>query len=71
MATNNNSFNKLQLQLCELKLEERRVKSDIKNLVKNKQIIDFCKAQQLNNQNKSVKSKIQKVETLIKPDIIA
>ena len=71
MATNNNSFNKLQLQLCELKLEERRVKSDIKNLVKNKQIIDFCKAQQLNIQNKSVKNKIQKVETLIKPDIIA
>ena len=71
MATNNNSFNKLQLQLCELKLEERRVKSDIKNLVRNKQIIDFCKAQQLNIQNKSVKSKIQKVETLIKPDIIA
>lgn len=71
MSINNNSFNKLQVQLCELKLEERRVKSDIKKLVKNKQIIDFCKAQQLNSQNTSVKSKIQKLETLINPNIIA
>jgi len=71
MAINTNSFNKLQVQLCELKLEERRVKSDIKNLVKNKQMIDFYQAQQLNHQNKSVKSKIQKIENLISPNIIA
>lgn len=71
MAINNNSFNKLQVQLCELKLEERRVKSDIKKLVKNKQMIDFYQAQQLNRQNTSVKSKIQKIETLINPNIIA
>ena len=38
---NSNSFGKLQVQLCELKLEERRVKSDITKLVKNKQMIDF------------------------------
>ena len=71
MAINTNSFNKLQVQLCELKLEERRVKSDIKNLVKNKQMIDFYQAQQLNHQNKNVKSKIQKIENLINPNIIA
>lgn len=71
MSINNNSFNKLQVQLCELKLEERRVKSDIKKLVKNKQMIDFYQAQQLNRQNTSVKSKIQKLETLINPNIIA
>ncbi|MBR2274337.1 MAG: hypothetical protein IJ864_05900 [Alphaproteobacteria bacterium] len=71
MAINNNAFNKLQVQLCELKLEERRVKSDIKKLVKNKQMIDFYQAQQLNRQNTSVKSKIQKIETLINPNIIA
>ena len=47
---NSNSFNKLQVQLCELKLEERRVKSDITKLVKNKQMIDFYQAQQLNKQ---------------------
>ena len=59
------------MQLCELKLEERRVKSDIKKLVKNKQMIDFYQAQQLNRQNTSVKSKIQKIENLISPNIIA
>ncbi len=68
---NTNSFNKLQVQLCELKLEERRVKSDIKKLVKNKQMIDFYQAQQLNRQNTNVKSKIQKIENLISPNIIA
>lgn len=68
---NTNSFTKLQVQLCELKLEERRVKSDIKKLVKNKQMIDFYQAQQLNRQNTSVKNKIQKIENLINPNIIA
>ena len=68
---NINSFNKLQVQLCELKLEERRVKSDITKLVKNKQIVDFYKAQQLNSQKTSLNNKIQKLETLINPNIIA
>lgn len=69
--TNTYSFNKLQVQLCELKLEERRVKSDITKLVRNKQMIDFYQAQQLNRQRTSVKNKIQKIETLINPNIIA
>ena len=68
---NSNSFNKLQVQLCELKLEERRVKSDITKLVKNKQMIDFYQAQQLNHQKTSLKNKIQSLETLINPNIIA
>jgi hypothetical protein len=68
---NINSFNKLQVQLCELKLEERRVKSDITKLVKNKQMVDFYKAQQLNSQKTSLNNKIQKLETLINPNIIA
>lgn len=68
---NLNSFNKLQVQLCELKLEERRVKSDITKLVKNKQMIDFYQAQKLNNQKASLKNKIQKLETLVNPNIIA
>ena len=68
---NTNSFNKLQIQLCELKLEERRVKSDITKLVKNKQMVDFYKAQQLNSQKTSLNNKIQKLETLINPNIIA
>ena len=68
---NTNYFGKLQVQLCELKLEERRVKSDITKLVKNKQMIDFYQAQQLNSQKASLKNKIQKLETLINPNIIA
>ena len=68
---NINSFNKLQIQLCELKLEERRVKSDITKLVKNKQMVDFYKDQQLNSQKTSLNNKIQKLETLINPNIIA
>ena len=69
--TNSNSFNKLQIQLCELKLEERRVKSDITKLVKNKQMIDFFQAQKLNTQRSSLKNKIENLETLINPNIIA
>lgn len=68
---NSNSINKLQIQLCELKLEERRVKSDITKLVKNKQMIDFYQAQQLNSQKTSLKNKIQSLETLVNPNIIA
>lgn len=68
---NSNSFGKLQVQLCELKLEERRVKSDISKLVKNKQMIDFYQAQQLNKLKTSVKNKIEKIENLINPNIIA
>ncbi len=68
---NSNSLNKLQIQLCELKLEERRVKSDINKLVKNKQMIDFFQAQQLNSAKSKVTKQINKIETLINPNIIA
>lgn len=68
---NSNSFSNLQVQLCELKLEERRVKSDITKLVRNKQMIDFYQAQKLNSQKTSVKNKIERIETLINPNIIA
>ncbi len=68
---NIDSFNNLQVQLCELKLEERRVKSDISKLIKNKQMIDFYQAQKLNSQKNNLKNKIQKIETLINPNIIA
>ena len=61
----------LQHQLCELKLEERRVCSDIRNLVKNTSTIDFFKAKQLNTLRTGVKQKIKKVEARIMPNIIA
>ncbi len=68
---NTTSINNLQIKLCELKLEERRVKSDINKLVKNKQMIDFYQAQKLNSQKNNLKTKIQRLETLINPNIIA
>ena len=68
---NNDNFNKLQHQLCELKLEERRVCSDISRLVKKNQTIDFYQAQQLNKLRTGIKSKIKTVEAKIMPNIIA
>ena len=68
---NNDGFSKLQQQLCELRLEERRVCSDISRLVNKNQTIDFFKAQQLNKQKTGIKNKIKVVEAKIMPNIIA
>lgn len=62
---------KLQLQLCELKLEERRVRSDITNLVKKNRTIDFYQAQKLNTLRNGLTQKIKKVEAGLMPNIIA
>ncbi len=67
----NDNLGKLQQQLCELKLEERRVCSDIRQLVRANRTIDFYQAQQLNKLRTGLKSKIQKVEASIMPNIIA
>lgn len=66
-----NNLDKLQQQLCELRLEERRVCSDIRNLVKKNTTIDFFQAKQLNNMRTGVKSRIKVVESKIMPNIIA
>ena len=68
---NQNNMNKLYQQLCELKLEERRVCSDIRHLVSKKKTIDFFQAKQLNSQRTGIKSKIKTVEASIMPNIIA
>ncbi len=68
---NQNQTSKLQLQLCELKLEERRVCSDMRHLVNNNRTIDFFKAKQLNTQRNGLKTKIKSVEARIMPNIIA
>lgn len=68
---NQNNTNKLQHQLCELKLEERRVCSDIKHLVSRNKTIDFFQAKQLNSLRTGVKSQIKSVEARIMPNIIA
>lgn len=68
---NHNNLGKLQQQLCELKLEERRVCSDIKHFVKNSSTIDFFQAQKLNTQRSGVRQKIATVQASIMPNIIA
>ena len=68
---NQNQTSKLQLQLCELKLEERRICSDMRHLVNNNRTIDFFKAKQLNTQRNGLKTKIKSVEARIMPNIIA
>lgn len=68
---NNDNLGKLQHQLCELKLEERRVCSDIKNLVNKNQTVDFFQAKQLNTMRSGLKTKIKTVEARIMPNIIA
>lgn len=68
---NQNNTSKLQHQLCELKLEERRVCSDIKHLVTKNATIDFYQAKQLNSLRSGIKSKIKTVEARIMPNIIA
>ena len=65
------NMKKLQLQLCELKLEERRVRSDITNLVKKNRTIDFYQAQKLNTLKNGLTQKIKKVEAGLMPNIIA
>ena len=71
LMTNLSTLDKLQQQLCELKLEERRVRSDIKNLVRKNSTIDFFQAKQLNSLRTGVKSRIKSVESKIMPNIIA
>ena len=71
LMTNLSTLDKLQQQLCELKLEERRVRSDIKNLVRKNSTIDFFQAKQLNSLRTGVKSRIKSVEAKIMPNIIA
>lgn len=68
---NRNPTAKLQHQLCELRLEERRVCSDIKHLVSNNKTIDFFQAKQLNTLRIGVQKKIKSVEARIMPNIIA
>ncbi len=68
---NNDSLNKLQLHLCELKLEERRVNSEIRNMLNKSNMVDFFQAQKLNSTRVGIKNKIKTVESSIIPNIIA
>lgn len=67
----NENLSKLTHQLCELKLEERRVRSDIRHLVSRNNTIDFSQAKQLKVLRSGVKKQIERIEAKIMPNIIA
>lgn len=69
--TMNDKTSKLQLLLCELKLEQRHVKTDLNRLLKQGKTIDFFQARRLSTQKSGLAKKIDKVEASINPNIIA
>lgn len=68
---NNDKAAKLQLLLCELKLEERHLNTDMSRLIKQGKTIDFFKVKQLSSMKNGLAKRISKVETAIDPNIIA
>ena len=67
----NDKAAKLQLLLCELKLEQRHINTDLSRLLKQGKTVDFFKAKQLNARKSGLADKIKKVENSINPNIIA
>ncbi len=61
----------LTKKLCELRLEERHVCTDIKSLVNKKATIDFFAAQKLTSQRRTLQKDIKSVQAKIMPNIIA
>jgi hypothetical protein len=62
---------KLQLLLCELKLEQRHLNTDMTKLLKQGKTVDFFKAKQINSMRNGLAKKIGHVESSIDPNIIA
>ncbi|MCQ2735546.1 MAG: hypothetical protein MJ212_06350 [Alphaproteobacteria bacterium] len=62
---------KLQLLLCELKLEQRHVNTDMSRLLKQGKTVDFFQARRLNTIKTGLSKKINKVQESIDPNIIA
>ena len=69
--TSNDKIAKLQLLLCELKLEQRHVNTDMNKLLKAGKTIDFFQAKRLNNMRQGLAKKINNVKANIDPNIIA
>lgn len=67
----NDKAAKLQLLLCELKLEQRHVNTDMSRLIRQGKTIDFFKAKQLSARKNGLAEKINKVENSMNPNIIA
>lgn len=66
-----NNLTKLQMQLCQLKLEERRLCLEMKSLITKNKTIDFFAAKKISNNRNGLKNEIASVEASIIPNIIA
>ena len=62
---------KLQLLLCELKLEQRHLTTDLSRLLKQCKTVDFFQARRLSSLKTGLSKKINKVQASIDPNIIA
>ena len=69
--TTNEKMARLQLALCELKLEQRHLNTDMANLLKSGKTVDFLQMRKLKSMKSSVAKKINLVESRMGPDIIA
>jgi hypothetical protein len=69
--TTDNKTAKMQMLLCELKLEQRHVNTDLTRLLKQNKTVDFFQARQLNARRSGLAKRISKVESSISPNIIA
>lgn len=68
---NNDKIAKLQLILCEMKLEQRHLNTDMSKLLKSGKTVDFFQAKKLNSMKTGLAKKISKIEASIDPNIIA
>lgn len=68
---NLDNLNQLQLRMCELKIEKRRIDTQIKNMLLASKSIDFFQAKKLSIEKSGVNNQIKIVQNKIMPDIIA
>lgn len=67
----NDKLAKLQLLLCEMKLEQRHLNTDMSKLLRQGQTIDFFQAKKISSMKTGLAKKINKIEASIDPNIIA
>ncbi len=68
---NNDKLAKLQLLLCEMKLEQRHLNTDMSKLLRTGKTVDFFQAKKLSSMKSGIAKKINKIEATIDPNIIA
>ena len=67
----NDKLAKLQLLLCEMKLEQRHLNTDMSKLLRQGPTIDFFQAKKISSMKSGLTKKISKIEASIDPNIIA